>query len=73
LFFLHTLSTPLAHLLLLFYAVCKELIRFLTVAFASFSLLLHLLFRGVCFKSGCKDKQFSIPAKYFQTFFRVAF
>ena len=68
-FFSHTLSTPLFTLLIICYTVCKELIRPFNLHRILFFSSHYLVFRGVCFKSGCKDRQFCIAAKYFCIFF----
>ena len=42
------------------------------LSFFTFSSSQHLPFNGVCFKSGCKDKQLRIAAKYFCIFFSAS-
>ena len=68
-FFFHFPFTSYSHFYSLIYSPSAKNLFDLLLSLSSFLPSSSPLFRGVCFKSGCKDKQLHIPAKYFYIFF----
>jgi len=72
-FFLSLSSTRYSHF---HFSICLPSAKNLSVLslfLSSFSLSSRPFYRGACFKSGCKDRQFHFAAKYFYIFFSTRF